>query len=185
MLFRSSLSAVAPVNVDKSAAAVGADTSAARNDHKHDISTAAPGATSVATASSDGAATTLARSDHTHQSNTAPVNVTKAAAAIGTSGEPARADHKHDVTTAAVTTIGTANTEGTATSLARSDHVHDHGAQTVGTLHAAVVAAGTSGFMTGTDKTKLDGIQSGAHSDMLMWGNSGVSGTTTDRKSVV
>lgn len=31
-----------------------------------------------------------------------------------------------------------------------------HAAQTVGTLHAAVIAAGASGFMTGADKTKLD-----------------------------
>jgi hypothetical protein len=31
-----------------------------------------------------------------------------------------------------------------------------------GTAHAAVVAAGASGFMTGTDKTKLDGITTGA-----------------------
>lgn len=33
-----------------------------------------------------------------------------------------------------------------------------HAAQTDGTLHAAVIAAGASGFMTGADKTKLDGI---------------------------
>jgi hypothetical protein len=53
------------------------------------------------------------------------VNVTKAAAAIGTSGQPARADHKHDTTTAAPVATGEANAEGTATSLARSDHVHE------------------------------------------------------------
>ena len=37
-----------------------------------------------------------------------------------------------------------------------------HAAQTDGTLHADVVAAGADGFMTGTDKTKLDGISAGA-----------------------
>jgi len=37
-----------------------------------------------------------------------------------------------------------------------------HAAQTDGTLHAAVIAAGASGFMTGADKTKLDGIEAGA-----------------------
>lgn len=113
-----------PVNVTKSAAVVGVGTTAARHDHKHDISTAAPGATGLGTSSGEGSATTLARSDHTHQSNTAPANVTKAAAAIGTSGEPARADHKHDVTTAAAVAVGTANAEGTSTSLARADHTH-------------------------------------------------------------
>lgn len=55
----------------------------------------------------------------------APVNVTKAAAAIGTSSEAARADHKHDITTAVVGNVGVANAEGVATSLARSDHTHN------------------------------------------------------------
>lgn len=40
-----------------------------------------------------------------------------------------------------------------------------HGAQTTGTLHAAAIAAGASGFMTGADKTKLDGIVAGAQAD--------------------
>lgn len=115
----------APVNVTKAANAEGAAATFSRTDHKHDVSTAAPSATGVDTASGEGAATTLARSDHTHQANTAPVNVTKAVAAIGTSGEPARADHKHDVSTAAPAQgIGGSNAEGAATSLARSDHDH-------------------------------------------------------------
>ena len=120
------LTASAPANVTKAAAVVGVATDAARSDHKHDVSTAAPGASGVATASSEGSATSLARSDHSHQSNTAPANVTKAAAAIGTSGEAARADHKHDVTTAAPAAagVGTTSAEGAATSLARSDHTH-------------------------------------------------------------
>jgi len=114
-----------PANVTKAAAVTGTVDRAAREDHKHDVTTAAPAATGVGTTPSEGSATTLARSDHTHQSNTAPANVTKAAAAIGTSGEPARADHKHDVTTAAPSTgIGGANSEGSATSIARSDHNH-------------------------------------------------------------
>ena len=91
-----------------------------------------------------------------------PVDVTKAAAAAGVATTVSRSDHKHNVTTAAASTIGTSNSEGSATTLARSDHGHDHGAQSSGTLHAAVIAAGASGFMTGSDKTKLDGIASGA-----------------------
>lgn len=37
-----------------------------------------------------------------------------------------------------------------------------HAAQAGGTLHADVIAAGASGFMTGADKTKLNGIATGA-----------------------
>jgi len=51
---------------------------------------------------------------------------------------------------------------GVGTTAARSDHVHAHGNQAGGSLHPDVVAAGASGFMSGADKTKLDGISSGA-----------------------
>ncbi len=37
-----------------------------------------------------------------------------------------------------------------------------HGSRAGGTLHPNVIAAGAAGFMTGTDKTKLDGIATGA-----------------------
>lgn len=56
----------------------------------------------------------------------------------------------------------------TATTIAVGDHTHSAlyaplahvGAG--GTAHANVVAAGAAGFMTGADKTKLDGVASGA-----------------------
>lgn len=51
--------------------------------------------------------------------------------------------------------VGTANAEGVLSSVARSDHVHAHGAQTTSTDHAAATA-GANGFMSSTDKTKLD-----------------------------
>ena len=38
----------------------------------------------------------------------------------------------------------------------------EHGDRGGGTLHADVIAAGADGFMTGGDKTKLDGITGGA-----------------------
>jgi hypothetical protein len=38
-----------------------------------------------------------------------------------------------------------------------------HGARAGGALHSNVVAAGAAGFMTGADKTKLDGVASGAN----------------------
>jgi hypothetical protein len=82
--------------------------------------------------------------------------------ADGSAASFARSDHQHGITAGTPTGVGTANAVGTASSVARSDHVHDHGAQTSGTLHAAAVAAGASGFMTGADKTKLDSITAGA-----------------------
>lgn len=113
-----------PQIVSKSTALSGTSINASRQDHKHDVDTAAPLTGSLGTSPFEGSATTLARSDHGHQSNTAPVNVTKATAVIGTSVEPARADHKHDITTAVPVSIGAANAEGSATSLSRSDHIH-------------------------------------------------------------
>lgn len=62
---------------------------------------------------------------------------------------------------AAPVTIGTANSEGAANTFARSNHVHAHGDQAGGTLHAAATTS-VNGFMSAADKTKLDGIQSGA-----------------------
>lgn len=56
-----------------------------------------------------------------------------------------------------VTAVGT-QAVGVSTNYAREDHVHGHGNQAGGALHADVVAAGASGFMTGADKTKLDAI---------------------------
>lgn len=55
---------------------------------------------------------------------------------------------------------------GTGTTAARSDHVHNHGNQTGGTLHAAATT-GANGFMSATDKTKLDGVASGATNTAL------------------
>lgn len=145
-----------PVNVTKAANSAGVATTFARSDHKHDVTTAAPTAAGLGTTSGEGSATTLARSDHTHQANTAPANVTKAAAAIGTSTQPARADHKHDVTTAtAVALTDSTNAEGASTSLARADHTHAHGTRGGGTLHAGATTS-TAGFMSATDKQKVD-----------------------------
>lgn len=120
-------------------------TAAAAVWHKISTTTGVPGATGVATASAEGVATTLARSDHAHQSNTAPTNTTKAAAVIGTSGQPARADHKHDIATAApgATGVATASGEGASTSLARADHTHQSNTAPANTTKAAA-AIGTS-----------------------------------------
>jgi hypothetical protein len=57
----------APANVTKAAAAAGVASTFSRSDHKHDVTTAAPGSIALSTtAAAEGAATSLARSDHQH-----------------------------------------------------------------------------------------------------------------------
>jgi hypothetical protein len=50
---------------------------------------------------------------------------------------------------------------GTAIESSRSDHVHNHGDQSGGSLHA-VATTTVAGFLSGSDKTKLDGVTAGA-----------------------
>jgi hypothetical protein len=90
------------------------------------LTTAAPSATGVATASAEGVAASFARSDHAHQSNTAASTIQPDdAATVGTSAEPARADHKHAIVAAAPSQgIGGGNAEGASTSFSRADHDH-------------------------------------------------------------
>lgn len=77
-------------------------------------------------------------------------------------------------TASAVELTDSTNAEGSAESFARSDHTHSHGNRSGGSLHALVISAGAAGFMSGTDKSKLDnyptapsGIDHGALSDLL------------------
>lgn len=51
---------------------------------------------------------------------------------------------------------------GSAATASRGDHAHAHGNRGGGSLHSAVIAGGSNGFMSGSDKTKLDGIAGGA-----------------------
>jgi hypothetical protein len=133
----------------------------ARIDHRHRVLTAAPpnNAVQAGQNAEEGTATTLARSDHKHRvACDVPVAVTKAPAAEGTSTLLSRADHKHDVATAsAVELSDNTSAEGVASTLARSDHVHAHGARGGGNLHALATTT-TAGFMSPTDKAKLDGL---------------------------
>ena len=85
-----------------------------------------------------------------------------ATAAEGAAATFARADHQHGIATGTPETVGTANASGSSSSVARLDHVHSHGNQLGGSLHADAVAATSAGFMTGSDKSKLDGIEAGA-----------------------
>jgi len=139
---------------------VGTSTEAARADHLHGIVADAAGAIQIGDSAAEGTSTSISRADHKHSlaAPAAPVNVTKAAAAAGTATTPARSDHKHDITTGVAADITDAtNAEGTATTLARSDHTHSHGSRSGGTLHS-VATTSVAGFMSGADKTKLDGL---------------------------
>lgn len=60
------LASTAPTNVTKETAAVGIGTTAARADHKHDISTAIAGAQAPGDTALEGVSTSLSRSDHRH-----------------------------------------------------------------------------------------------------------------------
>ena len=62
------LSDNAPQDVDKSAASAGVASGASRDDHKHDVSTAAPAAITENASQVEGTATSLTRSDHEHAS---------------------------------------------------------------------------------------------------------------------
>lgn len=125
------LAITAPADVTKAAAAVGTALTLARADHKHDVSTAAAGAIAIGDAAAEGSATSLARSDHTHSV---------------AGGSPVA--------------IAAANADGVAVTFARADHVHDHGAQTTPTHHA-VATTTDNGFLSSTDKVKLNSVQGG------------------------
>lgn len=47
---------------------------------------------------------------------------------------------------------------GSSPDASRGDHRHAHGAQLGGSLHAVAVAGGDAGFLSGADKTKIDGL---------------------------
>lgn len=60
------LTSSAPENATKSAAVVGVATTAARADHKHDVTTATASSIAPGGSNAEGSSTSLARADHTH-----------------------------------------------------------------------------------------------------------------------
>ena len=63
-----------------------------------------------------------------------------------------------------VTNVVVTPVVGVATTFSPGDHAHGHGNQTDPNLHALVIAAGNAGFMSGSDKTKLDGLSASGFS---------------------
>lgn len=69
---------------------------------------------------------------------------------------------------------------GTSQITSREDHVHPHGNRGGGTLHA--VSGGNAGFMSSSDKGKLDGIGAGAEVNAPLASNAdAVAGTDTTK----
>lgn len=182
------LSVASPLDIGTTDAGTAA--TASRADHVHAHGNLA-GGTFHAAAIASGASGFLTGADkakldgvatgatNTALASTAPVDVDKSAAVVGSGATAAKADHKHDISTAAAVGLtDSTNAEGNATSLARSNHTHGHGNRAGGSLHADVVAAGASGFMTGADKTKLDGVATGATNTPLSNSNPANVGTT-------
>lgn len=108
--------------------------------------------------------TTVAAGDHTHSSLYQPLD-TDLTAIAGLSS----ADSNFIVGSATGwvvengATVRTSLGLGTAATAASTDFAPIAHVGAGGTAHANVVAAGAAGFMTGADKTKLDGIASGAN----------------------
>jgi hypothetical protein len=77
-------------------------------------------------------------------------------------------------TASAVELTDSTNSEGVSTSLARADHTHAHGNRAGGTLHSAATPS-VNGFMSSTDKSKLDKIPVGN----ISYSNSGAQTTSS------
>ncbi len=123
------------------------------------LATTAPAA--VGTTAVVGVGTTAARADHVHIHGAQTDGTLHAAATTSVAGFMSAADKTKLDSTATLSSaipasVG-AQTAGVATTASRSDHIHDHGNQTAGTHHAAATTS-VAGFMSTTDKTKLDSL---------------------------
>ena len=129
----------------------------ARSDHQHQLFMEGPRELNPDQGNGAGSAFGLVRSDHIHNVPTATaVSITlNQGNGQGSANTFARSDHTHDLQTANVNTVGTSNSEGSAGTVARSDHTHSHGNQT-NQNHHAVVTRSLNGFMSASDKAKLD-----------------------------
>lgn len=155
---------VAPASITKAAAVAGVSTNLARSDHKHDVDTAAPGATAPGDSATEGTALSLARSDHKHSvAAAAAVSVAPGdSASAGVAVTFARSDHKHSVAAAAPAQgVGGANSEGAAVTFARSDHNHTL-RTTTGPTDLAIGAIADGEFLKRVGSTIVSAAASGS-----------------------
>lgn len=170
----------------------GTSTGIARRDHQHAVSTG--GSTSTIQpddSAAEGTSSNLAREDHQHAIvAAAPSQGIGGSNAEGSSTSFARADHDHtiretngptDLTVGAITTGQLVERSGTALVGITAIDDTQHGSRSGGTLHS-VATTGTAGFMSATDKAKLDSLQDAAGIDakesvrLCTTGNHGLSG---------
>jgi hypothetical protein len=152
------VSSTAPTQITVTTAAAGAATDAARRDHVHSVSTAAPTALAIGSAQNAGSATSLSRSDHVHAM---PGAAAPSSLAIGGSNNAgasasfARADHVHALPTAGTPsslTLAGSNNAGVSASLAAADHVHALPASNVTPATLSVGGAASVGVSTAIPK---------------------------------
>jgi len=127
-----------PIAADVTAAAVGAATTAARSDHRHQVTVGSPVALPIGASPLDGTSTALARADHRHQMPSAgtPVALTLAGTnSVGVNTTLALSDHVHALpassTAPPALTVGGSSAAGSSTSISKADHVHALAAPTV------------------------------------------------------
>jgi hypothetical protein len=83
----------------------------------------------------------------------------------------------------AATDVGSSGSAGVLATFSRADHQHSHGTQAGGSLHASATTL-SAGFMSASDKSKLDGLAavatSGSYNDLSDKPAAGFSGDYND-----
>lgn len=161
------LTSTAPVDVDKSTAAVGTSSEAARQDHKHDISTGTP--VDPGTANAEGTATSLARSDHVHR-GVIRQNIYNALAVDKTTGSTTFVDF---VTQAITTVSGTALViyfSVSASNTVANRYVNFKLDVDGSDKGAAQISVGTNGYANSAAiVAKVTGLSAAAHTVRIQW----------------
>lgn len=129
------------------------------------VSAAAPTALAVGQATFVGAAGAAARADHAHS---IPGLATASTPGFMSAADKAKLDNTTALSnsTPDALTVGQAGAVGTATSAARADHAHSL---------PGLASGSAAGFMSSSDKTKLDSVASGA---------AGLTGSTPDSLTI-
>jgi hypothetical protein len=136
------------------------------------LATAAPTTTlTMSTTNTTGTANSFSRSDHTHAITIANANGTTTGLLSSTDWTTFNSVTTHAsrhlpngtdaLATAAPVAIQSTNSAGTANAFSRADHIHAHGTHTDPTNHA-VATTSAHGFMSSSDKTKIESISTGA-----------------------
>lgn len=136
----------------------------------HFLSNAPPVDPIFGTASA-GSSSQGSRSDHVHNLGTPAIPAPLGAiASAGSGSSPSKDDHVHPITTGASQTVGQANDQGSGTAIALANHIHAHGSQLKdGSAHTNATNS-MNGFMSSTDKSKLNAMPPFGAS--VFWGNS-------------